>query len=93
MVSNKKYNAVLKDLELYKKWFHNENAETYRLMKSIASYKDEIMKLCDSNRELINQVDDYKRKYLDEQHKRLLLAEQVESLEAKVKDAESGGYL
>lgn len=86
MVSKKKYNAVLKDLELYKKWFHC-------LKNSIAFYKDEIMKLCDSNRELINQVDEYRRKYCDEQHKRLLLAEQVESLEAKVKDAESGGYI
>ena len=93
MVSNKKYKAVLKDKQLYEKWFRLENAETNRLVLSIASYKDEIKRLCDLNIELTNKADDYKQKYLDEQHKRLLLAEQVESLEAKVKEAESGAYI
>ncbi len=91
MVSNKKYNEVLEQKELFKEWFRQEWNKSNILKREIALKNDEIKKCCNTNRELINMVDDYKQKYLDEQHKRLMLAEKVEMLESKLNDAERCG--
>ena len=93
MVSNKKYKEALREKGLYQKWFYQEQNETFRLMREVARNKDEVVKLGNTNRELANKVDEYKHKFLDEQHKRLLLAEKVEQLEMKLEATKECGYV
>jgi vacuolar-type H+-ATPase subunit I/STV1 len=83
MVSNKKYKEVLQKMESYRKYFFQNESEKNKLRLEIASLKEEIKKCCNTNRELVNMVDEYRRKYLDEQHKRLELAEFVKRLEGE----------
>ena len=81
MVSNKKDEEVLKERNLYQKYYYDEQCLTGALRREIAALKDEIKEYCDSNKYIINMVADFKRKYLDEQQKRLEFAELVERME------------
>jgi hypothetical protein len=91
MISNKEYKKVLEEYEkvlkernLYQKYYYDEQRLTGALRCEIATLKDEIKEYRDSNKYIINMVDDFKRKYLDEQQKRLELAELVERMESVV---------
>ena len=86
MVSNKKYNEALRLGELFKSW----NRQAW-CRNALLQNENELLNAKYS--ELAKQVDDYKQKYLDEQHKRLLLAERVEVLEGRLKEAERRGYV
>jgi predicted nucleotide-binding protein (sugar kinase/HSP70/actin superfamily) len=81
LISNKKYKKVLKERNLYQKYYYDEQRLTGALRCEIATLKDEIKEYRDSNEYIINMVDDFKRKYLDEQQKRLFLAELIKKLE------------
>ena len=91
MISNKEYKKVLEEYEkvlkernLYQKYYYDDQRLTGALRCEIATLKDEIKEYRDSNKYIINMVDDFKRKYLDEQQKRLELAELVERMESVV---------
>ena len=89
MVSNKKYKEVLKERNLYQKYYYEEQSVTNKQRTEIASLKDEVKMQCDINKDILNMVADFKQKYLDEQQKRLELAELVERMESiKVCDVE-----
>jgi chromosome segregation ATPase len=89
MVSSKKYKADVKfERDMHNHYLslcvqkQNEN-ELLRVELKLAKAECEPLKV---------ELREYKQKYLDEQHKRLLLAEQVERLEDKLKNAERCGY-
>lgn len=83
LISNKKYKEVLKERNLYQKYYYDEQRLTGALRCEIATLKDEIKEYRDSNEYIINMVDDFKRKYLEEQQKRLFLAELIKKLEGE----------
>lgn len=88
MVSNKKYEEVLKEKNLYQKFYYDEQRLTSDLRCKITSLNSEIRELCELNAKMLNTSEGYKRKFLDEQQKRLELTEIVERLEAKLNDAD-----
>jgi hypothetical protein len=81
MVSNKKYKETLKLKELYQKYYHEEQNITDSQRLRIISLGNENKRFSDYVTELKVQIDEYKQKFLDEQQKRLELAELVARLE------------
>jgi predicted RNase H-like nuclease (RuvC/YqgF family) len=89
MVSVKKYNRdVSFEREMHNKYLSmcvRKQAEIEHLMLEVNETKKEYVIL-------ESRLEDYKEKYLDEQHKRLILAEKVEQLEMKLEAARECGY-
>lgn len=82
MVSNKKYKKALEDCDRYRRMLDAKQGKDWFVLQDLMRYKDE-------NEKLSEQVVEYKQKYLDEQQKRLELAELVERMESiKVCDVE-----
>jgi hypothetical protein len=81
MVSNKKYKETLKLKELYQKYYYEEQNTTNSQRLRIIYLNDENKRFSDYATELKVQIDEYKQKFLDEQQKRLELAELVARLE------------
>lgn len=82
MVSNKKYKKALEDCDRYRRKLDAKSSEAWYVLQDMMQYRDENIKLSE-------QVAEYKQKYLDEQQKRLELAELVERMESiKVCDVE-----
>lgn len=82
MVSNKKYKKALEDCDRYRRRLYAKQGEAWFVLQDLVRYKDE-------NEKLSEQVAEYKQKYLDEQQKRLELAELVKRMESvKVCDVE-----
>ena len=93
MVSSKKYKEVLKERNLYQEFYYDEQRLTNDLRCKIISLNNEIRELCEINARIVNRSEDYKRKFLDEQQKRLELAEIVERLETKINDVDRSDYI
>lgn len=89
MVSSKKYKA---DVEFERSMHNRYLSECVRKQNEIELLKIELRNTKAECKPLKLELAEYKQKYLDEQHKRLLLSEQVEKLESKLKDAERCGY-
>ena len=77
MVSNKKYKKALEDCDRYRRMLDAKQDKDWFVLQDLMRYKDE-------NEKLSEQVVEYKQKYLDEQQKRLELAELVERMESVV---------
>ncbi len=89
MVSNKKYKN---DVEFERSMHNRYLSECVQKQNKIDMLVIELEFVKAEQKSLRESLDEYKQKYLDEQHKRLLLAEKVEQLEAKLNDAERRGY-
>lgn len=76
MVSNKKYREALERCERYRRMLDAKQGKDWFVLQDLIRYKDE-------NKKLSEQVVEYKQKYLDEQQKRLELAELVKRLEGE----------
>ncbi len=89
MIINKKYN---RDIEFERSMHNRYLSECVQKQNQINELKIELELAKAKKKALRESLDEYKQKYLDEQHKRLLLAEKVEQLETKLNDAERCGY-
>jgi DNA-binding HxlR family transcriptional regulator len=76
MVSNKKYKKALEDCDRYRRMLDAKQGKDWFVLHDLMRYKDE-------NEKLSEQVVEYKQKYLDEQQKRLELAELVNRMECE----------
>jgi chromosome segregation ATPase len=74
LISNKKYKEALERCERYRRELEVDQSRRMDMLKDIAHYKDKCY-------ELEMQLHKYKEKYLDEQQKRLFLAELIKKLE------------
>jgi hypothetical protein len=81
MVSNKKYKKALEDCDRYRRRLDAKSSEAWFVLQDMMEYRD-------ANIKLSEQVAEYKQKYLDEQQKRLELAELLERLEGSKNEEE-----
>ena len=83
LIRSKKYKEILKERDLYQKYFWEEEKKVNGLKMEIASLNNNIKELCEINERIVERSEDYKRKFLDEQQKRLFLAELIKKLEGE----------
>lgn len=76
MVSNKKYVEALEKCDRYRRMLDAKQSKDWFVLQDLVRYREE-------NEKLSEQVVEYKQKYLDEQQKRLELAEIVKRLEGE----------
>jgi hypothetical protein len=89
MISNKRYKS---DIEFERSMHNRYLSECVRKQNEIELLKIELRNTKAECKPLKLELAEYKQKYLDEQHKRLLLAEKAEQLETKLERAERCGY-
>lgn len=77
MVSNKKYKEALERCDRYRRMLEAKQSKDWFVLQELIRKNDE-------NKKLSEQVEEYKSKYLDEQQKRLELAEIVKRLEGEL---------